>query len=174
MTATIRLAKLCLINNNDKGADIVIFPILMNANHGIEVYLKAIMWSLNVIMKSTAKIERGHNLQRLLRSVKSKIKTYGGQIPLSDFNKGAAGLQCYLDEIFEKTQGTEKRDNMDFARYPFDTDYVNHFYVIKFGNVEVDLENFIIRIDEIHTFLDNVASFLYHNEIPDEFFEDKE
>jgi hypothetical protein len=174
LTAAIRLAKLCLINNKDKSADIVIFPILMNANHAIEIYLKAIMWSLNVIVKSTSKTERGHNLQQLFRSVRSKIKAYGGQISLADFNEGSAGLQLYLNELFEKTHGNDKKDNMDFSRYPFNTNYESHFYVLKLGNVEVDLENLVVRFEEIHVFLDQVASFLYHHEIPDEFFEDKE
>lgn len=171
MTAAIRLAKLCLINNNDKSADIVIFPILMNANHGIETYLKAIMWSLNVIMKSTAKIERGHNLQQLFRSVRSKIKAYEGQISLKDFNEETIGLQFYLNELFEKTKGTEKKDNMDFSRYPFNTNYENHFYVLKLGNIEVDLENFVSRFEEIHIVLDRIATFLYYHEIQDDYFE---
>ncbi|WP_152542449.1 hypothetical protein [Pedobacter sp. V48] len=171
LTAAIRLARLCLINNNDKSADIVIFPILMNANHGIEIYLKAIMWSLNVIMKSDARIDRGHNLLQLYRSVRSKIKSYGGNLTLKDFNEATAGLLNYLEELFEKTKGTDKKDNMDFSRYPFNTSYENHFYVEKFGNTEVDLENFVVRFEEISVVLDNIASFLYEHEIPEDFFD---
>lgn len=174
MTSAIRLAKLCLINNNDKSADIVIFPILMNANHGIEIYLKAIMWLLNVIIKSPAKIERGHNLQKLFKTVRSKIATYGGGISLNDFNDGSKGLQLYLDELFDLTKGTEKKDNMDFSRYPFDKNYESHFYVTKLGNVEVDLENFVVRFDEIHNFLDSIANFLCDHELSDDFFENQE
>jgi hypothetical protein len=82
LTAAIRLSKLCLITNMDKSADVLIFPILNNANHGIEIYLKAIMWSLNVIMKSEDKSQRGHNLRQLYRTVRSKVNAYGGGLTL--------------------------------------------------------------------------------------------
>jgi hypothetical protein len=171
LTAAIRLSKLCLITNMDKSADVLIFPILNNANHGIEIYLKAIMWSLNVIMKLEDKSQRGHNLQQLYRTVRSKVDTYGGGLTLSEFNKSTNVLEAYLDELFSITKASHKKDNMDFSRYPFNTRYENHFYVEELGNVEVDLENFVVRFEEIKIVLDNIANFLYHKEIPDEFFE---
>ncbi len=47
LISAIELAKHCLENNEDKRADILIFPILTNANHGIELYLKSLNWTLN-------------------------------------------------------------------------------------------------------------------------------
>jgi hypothetical protein len=171
LLSAIRLAKLCLINNSDKTADIIIFPILMNANHGVEIYLKAIIWSLNVIIGSEDKIERGHNILKLFKSVRSKIQHYSGKISLQEFDQSMAGLAHYLNELYEKINATDRKDNMDFSRYPFDTKYEHHFYAERLGNVEIDLENFVIRFESILKSLDHVASFLYHHEIPDQFFE---
>jgi hypothetical protein len=73
-----------------------------------------------------------------------------------------------LEELFSITKASDKKDNMDFSRYPFNTSYESHFYVEELGNVEVDLENFVTRFEEIKIVLDNIANYLYHNEIPDE------
>ena len=50
MKAAIMLAQDCLQDNMDKKADIVVFPILFSANHAIELYLKSINWSLNMLL----------------------------------------------------------------------------------------------------------------------------
>jgi hypothetical protein len=47
MRSATELAKLALQNNDDKATDMLIFPILMNANYGIELYLKALTCMLN-------------------------------------------------------------------------------------------------------------------------------
>lgn len=36
------LTRYCLKDNKSKGADMLIYPILFNINHGIEIYLKVI------------------------------------------------------------------------------------------------------------------------------------
>jgi hypothetical protein len=168
MLASIRLARLCLIYNRDKTADILIFPILTNANHGIELYLKAITWTLNEIMNSGSKIEGAHNIQQIFNTVKSKIKKYKGRVSIKDFNECTAELQEYIVELFDKIKATEKKDNMDFSRYPFNTKYEQHFYVDIVGNVEVDLENFVSRFEIIHQNLENLWSFLYDQELDGE------
>ena len=51
---------------------------------------------------------------------------------------------------------------MDFARYPFDNKYNNHFHVNTYDNVTVDLENFINRFTEIGDNLNSIAlHYLY-------------
>lgn len=52
MESSLISAKEVVNNNHSKRADIVIFPILFNANHAIELYLKAITWTLNVLLES--------------------------------------------------------------------------------------------------------------------------
>jgi hypothetical protein len=39
LESSIQLGNLCLQNNNDKKADMLIFPMLTNANHGIELVI---------------------------------------------------------------------------------------------------------------------------------------
>jgi len=170
LSSSIKLAKLCLIYNRDKTADVVIFPILTNANHGIELYLKAISWMINLLMRSEKRIEKTHNIKQIFQSVKLGIKAYKGNVTEEDFSKAMMGLEAYIDELFDKIQASPKRDNMDFSRYPFSNSYESHFYVSAVGNVEVDLENFVSRFEDIKTSLENLSSYLFENELTDDHF----
>ena len=165
MLSSINLAKLSLINNNDKTADILIFPMLTNVNHGIELYLKAIMWLYNILLDSDQRIEGSHNIRQIFKTVKSKAKSYSQNNNLNDFNNVMLDLENYIDELFSQIKATQKNDNMDFSRYPFDKKYKGHFYVDMVGNVEIDLENFIIRFENIRKSLDDISDFLYYIEI---------
>jgi hypothetical protein len=165
MRSAIELSTFALNNNDDKAADILIFPILTNANHGIELYLKALTWMLNKKMGEEIRIEGAHNIRQIYATVRSKIKKYGGGINIKDFDLETEGLHKYIEELFEKTQATAKQDKMDFSRYPFDNKYENHFYVDQIGNVEIDLENFVERFTAIHKSLKKLSDFLYHIEL---------
>ena len=79
LDSSIALAKHCLDDNDDKKADILIFPILTNANHCIELYLKAMTWTLNKLLNIEKKIEGGHNIKQIFQTVRSKIKVYNGK-----------------------------------------------------------------------------------------------
>jgi hypothetical protein len=57
---------------------------------------------------------------------------------------------------------------MDFSRYPFDEKYSNHFYVDKIGNIEVDLENFVLRFEKILETLDERVSYFFYQELNQE------
>ena len=57
---------------------------------------------------------------------------------------------------------------MDFSRYPFDNDYREHFYVTEMNNVEIDLENFIGRFEDIHQQLKQLTDFLFYQELNQE------
>jgi hypothetical protein len=165
LLAALELAQQCLLDNSSKRADIIIFPILANANHGIELYLKGILWTLNRIMGSNLKIEGNHNIKQIFDTTRSKISKYKGQLSVKSFDAECAELKSYLDELFDKIGATSKSDNMDFSRYPFSKSYAEHFYVAIKGNTEIDLENFIYRFDKIHKNLDAVASLLYDQEL---------
>lgn len=168
LEAGIKLAKLSLISNKDKTADIVIFPILMNVNHGIELYLKAINWMLNDIMGLNERIAGKHNIKQLYETVRSKIRSYQGGVSAEAFADATLDLWAYLVELFDKINATEREHKMDFSRYPFDNNYRKHFYVDCMGNVEVDLENFVYRFEKILLGLDNIAEFLYYHEMTEE------
>jgi len=163
ITAAIQLTQQALLDNSGKTADITIFPILTNANHGIELYLKAMTWTLNSIMGNGSKIEGGHDIFQIFQTVRAKIKGYGGQINLKGFDERMDGLKQYLDELAAKIKTS--KDNMDFSRYPVDQKYNPHFYVVPTGNIEIDLENLMERLQEIHSALDETASFLFHQEL---------
>jgi hypothetical protein len=168
LTSAIRLARLSLIYNDHKSADILIFPMLINANHGIELYLKALTWMLNRKMNNGKRIEGSHNIQQIYLTVKSKIKTYKGKVTPQDFADATVELEEYINELFTKIEATEQKDKMDFSRYPFDTKYENHFYVDLIGNVEVDLENFVSNFELIVKQLENLCDFIYHQELEDD------
>jgi hypothetical protein len=165
LDASLELAKNCLADNVDKKADILIFPVLTNANHGIELYLKAINWVLNKLLDSDKRIEGRHNIKQIFQTVRSKIDLYNGQLSAKRFNASMKGLESYINELFEKIEATPRNDKMDFSRYPFGNEYENHFYVDEIGNVEIDLENFVRRFEAIKEKLEAMTDFLYYQEL---------
>ncbi|MEK5233487.1 hypothetical protein MHB42_17420 [Lysinibacillus sp. FSL K6-0232] len=166
MKSSVMLAKQALVDNRDKKADILIFPILFNANHAIELYLKAIGWTLNILLRNGKKVEGNHDIQQIFNVVKSRVNEYEtDKIRIKTFKELISNLENYIKELFSKIEtevNEKKKDNMDFSRYPFDTKYVSHFYIDTFDNVVVDLQNFIIRFKEIGQSLSRIAThYLY-------------
>jgi hypothetical protein len=168
LRSSIQQARIALDNNEHKIADITIFPILTNANHGIELYLKALTWMLNVLTANNNRIEGKHNIKQIYDTVRSKIEKYDGEIDLKHFDEVTGSLKNYIDELFDTVQATDKKDKMDFSRYPFDTKYESHFYVSELVNVEIDLENFITRFGEILYNLETLTDFIFHQELNQE------
>jgi len=168
LDSAIQLAKDCLNNNDDKKADILIFPILTNANHGIELYLKSLIWTLNRLLKSELKIEGSHNIQQMYQTVEAKIESLKDADWLSHFRKQNLNLAEYIEELFDLISVTEKKDNMDFSRYPLTNKYENHFYIDRLDNVKIDLENFVERFERIKESLDERASYFFYQELKGE------
>jgi hypothetical protein len=162
MQSAINLARLCLMNNNDKKADIVIFPILTDANHGIELYLKSILLNLDFLLNEQSKPICGHNIKQLYETVRSKVKLYDNErLTLKEFDIATEGLSEYIKELFLRLEDTRGKNQINFSRYPFEKELESHFYV-QVGNVEVDLENFVTRFEDIHDALENLSSYLYN------------
>ncbi|WP_017212376.1 hypothetical protein [Clostridium beijerinckii] len=166
MKSSLILGKEIVNDNYGKRADVIIFPILFNANHAIELYLKAITWTLNVLLKNNKKIEGNHNINQMFNNMKSRVMEFEtDKDRKAEFKKLTQNLSCYLDELKTTINDKESKkgqDNMDFARYPFDNKYINHFYVDTYDNVAVDLENFINRFTEIGNNLSSIAQhYLY-------------
>lgn len=166
--SSLMLAEQALKDNSDKKADILIFPILFNANHAIELYLKAIGWTLNILMENGRGVEgkTSHNIQQILYVVKVRVDEYETDTERKKtFKSLIKNVESYIEELFSKivTEVDEKKkDNMDFSRYPFAQKYVPHFYIDTFDNVVVDLENFIDRFNEIAINLSRIAThYLY-------------
>jgi hypothetical protein len=165
MLGAIKLTKSALTNNRRKEADILIFPILMNANHAIELYLKGTGWILNKLLDSKTRIEGGHNIHQLFRMIRSKYDKFYGSDGLKEFDAEMVPLSEYLEELVKKIKATPQDDKMDFARYPLSRRYENHFYSESFRNVEVDLENLRRRLKLINHTLKSLSDFMYHQEL---------
>jgi hypothetical protein len=165
MLAAIQAAKAALADNEHKTADVTVFPMLMNVNHSIELYLKAMIWTLNLLAGNPNRIEGSHNIKQIFDTVRSKMKTYHGNLTVQQFDDAMKGLKAYLVELTDKLKPIGKKDKMDFSRYPFDNDYREYFYVTEMNNVEIDLENFIVRFEEIHQQLEQLTDFLFYQEL---------
>ena len=162
--SAIELTRHCLKNNDDKRADILIFPILTNVNHGLELYLKSLNWMLNELSGNDKRIEGGHNLKQIFQTIKAKFKKYDGGITYAEFKRETISIEQYINELFDKIQATPKNDKMDFSRYSLDNNYEDHFYVLDCGTVDIDLENLAIRLEEMKQKMSNLIDFMYHYE----------
>ena len=165
MSSAIELAKFCIEDNDDHKADALIFPVLTNVNHGIELYLKGMIWTVNELTHTGFKLERlGHNIQEMYHLLRTKLNNFKGVEFQKHFDELTIELRDYIDELFKKIGATRKSHNMDFSRYPMNINYERYFYAAEYKNVEVDLENFINRFELIHKTLENFSSYLYHQE----------
>lgn len=166
--SAIILAQQCVNDNRDKKADILIFPMFFSVNHAIELYGKSICWSLNILLGYKSTYKENHDIRGIWLTAKEKIKKFGfdDTRPENEFNKMVINLELYLDEL-SKTIG-ETKDvntayyNIDFSRYPLNNRSKNHFYLNKFDNVAIDLENFVEIFSDIHDCLERLATYYYN------------
>jgi hypothetical protein len=146
MMSSVMLAEQALNDNRDKKADIIIFPIIFNANHAIELYLKAITWALNILLEKDGRIEGKHDIKQIFYVVRSRVNELEkNPEDKKQFDNLTINLREYIEELFKKIENESKwkyKDNMDFSKYPLNEKYVNHFYIDEFDNVVIDLENF--------------------------------
>lgn len=145
MTSVIVNAKSCLENTFDKTADILIFPMFFSLNQGIELYLKSICWSLNILLNYKSKYGKNHDIRNIWFLVKNKINEFGfnEERPEDSFNKMVKNIEPYLNELanyLKKDNINDYHHNIDFSRYPVNNRDEYHFFVNQFDNVTVDLE----------------------------------
>lgn len=167
LSAAIYLLEVCLTDNEDHKADILIFPILANANHGLELYFKGLTYILDELLGVEQKIEGTHNLRQLFNTLKARIKGLDGQRVLNEFEEDFKELSDYIDELFDRIEATPQNDKMDFPRYPFSKKHENHFYVDKFRNIEIDLENLKDRLEITYEKLESFSDYLVYNRLID-------
>lgn len=148
----ISLTKMSLKDNADKKADILIFPIQHNINHGIELYLKAIILTLNELIE-IKRFSGGHDIRSLLSTLYARLREYGNG-ELRYFKQILQNLELYIIELYNLTGG-----RMDYSRYTFDSQSVNHFYIDDLKNIVIDLENFIEVFQQIHQSLEERLSY---------------
>ncbi|MBG9823754.1 hypothetical protein ABE33_14830 [Bacillus safensis] len=161
MNSAITLAQTSLKDNHDKKADMLIFPILFNLNHGIEVYLKAMCWSLNQLLNKKETFESSHNLNNLIKETKKLTSAFDNR---TEALQWSLQLEKYIDELYSKIETVKdngkKVYDITFARYSLTRDLEPQFYITEFDNVVIDLENFVQFFNDVYRGLDNMSSYL--------------
>lgn len=168
LSSAIKLCQSCIVYNKDKKADILIFPILHNANHGIELYLKSMIWTINKLQNNNLEFKTSHDIQQMYSALRSLILSYKNNDWLKHFDEQNLILAQYINELFAQISSYGKGDNMDFSRYPITNKYENHFYIDKLDNVEIDLVNFKKQLIKIKLSLDERASYFFFQELKKE------
>lgn len=164
MKSAIMLAEDCLQDNKDKKADIVVFPMLFAANHAIELYLKAINWSLNMLLEEKESFCGGHDIRQIWNTVKKRMTSFETEKDRrKQFKEMTKELEAYITELYDKIDkdhnANAKMKNMDFSRYPFNTDDEYHFYIENYENEVVDLEVFAEVFEIIGDNLSSIAGY---------------
>ena len=144
----------CLEDNGDKSADLLIFPIMFDVVHGIEVYEKAICASFSYLLGKERKVvEGGHNILQLSQTASALIDEYsiGKKSRTTEQMKSAIGyVKNFTENIYSKT------NDMTFARYPLMKNGDGHFYTDTYENETVDilkLKNQIVVVYHMLEFL---------------------
>lgn len=79
------------------------------------------------------------------------------------FKEMTKELDDYILELYDKIDkdhnANAKMKNMDFSRYPFNTDDEYHFYIENYGNEVVDLEMFVEVFKKIGDNLNCIAGY---------------
>lgn len=97
--------------------------MLFSVNHGIELYVKSICWSLNILLGYNGKYKENHDIRGLWNVTKQKVREFGFGYghQEEEFNKMTANLEAYIDELTTKIMKDDKDKayyNIDFSRYP--------------------------------------------------------
>lgn len=148
-------------NNIGKDADVVIYPILFNTIHGIELYLKAIYMKLAQLLNKEQKFAGGHNIKGLFGMVSSFVKEIkNDNYQFQEYRKIINDVEFFIQEIYFKT------DKMDFTRYSVDNkNKENYFYIDNIENEVVNLTVLLDIITKMHDALEQLLShFLYDYE----------
>jgi len=164
MSSALILCEQLLKDKQDK-RDSVIFPILFNLNHGIELYLKSIIWSLNLLNKNTNKEKlNNHNIMAYFKTAKSLAITYENtEEKVKTINELFGQLESYLNELESYIVENSGKTRIDFPRYVLD--YKNElpqFYILSSKNVSIDIKNLLERFIVIDTNLNRLAEHYYY------------
>lgn len=160
-----------LADNSGKRADALVYPMVFDIDQSIELYLKAIQWMLNKLLRKNDRFQSGHNLIGLYATMVKLLNDFENENPQSkgnrkDFNSMMKGVKSYIDELKEVVPESDWK-TMDFPRYPLMSDKeTEHFYIADKDNVTIDVEYFRNRIEDMHDALDSLTchfSYLIEN-----------
>lgn len=145
-----------LTNNRDKRADALIMPILYCIDQSIELYMKTIIRLLEEDAGGMVSNYTSHDIADLKNQMISRIKKK--EIKTAGLEKHLKPVSDFIDELYVKIRSQDEKGrkviNIDFARYPFDTNGNPHFYVEEKENVVIDIENLGKRLVEIRDSLE--------------------
>lgn len=147
----------CLQDNRDKKADIIIFPILFNLIHGIELSLKAINCYLYMVLNKESAIKGKHDIRQLADEAKKRLLDLKKKDNSEDIVSAITAMklvQKFIGNIYEKT------NDMAFARYPIDSDHKEMFYTASQQNVVVDMAVLKEQITYVCNMLDYIMGLL--------------
>ena len=169
MDASKILLDACLEDNEDKKADAIIFPILFSFNQGIELYVKALLWSLNIVLGYKKKYSKKHDIRGIWLESKKKIKQVGFDSEAGrgekEFHNMITVLENYINELYKEiANGSSINDayyNIDFSRFPIDARFMNHYYVEKNGNEVVSLISLKDTIFDVADCLSSLSGYYY-------------
>lgn len=155
-------------NRIDKRADAMIFPILFSFNQAIELYLKSLYWSLNILLGYKSAYKENHDIRGIWLTVKKKVFEFGFDIEGASeesFNNMTKPLEAYINELTDKININNDINtafyNIDFSRYPLNNRKEKHFYIAEYNNEVVDLEYFLAVVEEVYASLDALTGFYY-------------
>ena len=142
----------CLSDNSDKKADKLIFPILFDIVHGIELYLKSIDSILNIILNRKKTKKLNHKIDVIVKNIIKNLARVKA-IKCDSFNDEEIDrilcamniVKNFISNIYTKTS------DMSFARYPFSTDFKNMFYNSTYENETINMEILYEQLEYIKT-----------------------
>ncbi len=148
-----------LDNNKDKKADALIMPIMYSIDQSIELYIKTVIRLLEELSGGTISNYTSHDIADLKNQMVSKIKKK--EIKTKGLEKHLKPITEFIDELYGKIKSKNKNGktviNIDFARYPFNTEGDSHFYIEDPENVVIDIDNLGNRFTEIRDSLESLC-----------------
>ena len=127
----------CLKDNSDNKADRLVFPILFDIIHGIELSVKAIICNLNLIINNKPLFEKNHhNIKQLVSTAISMLHRVDAHEGNNYFCEALTAMKLvkrFVDNIYERT------NDMTFARYPLSSDNKDMFYANYENQVYIDM-----------------------------------
>jgi len=177
------LIEQCLNNNNDRKADIWIFPILFNVVHAIELYLKSInsMYPKYYKLKGfdfmdeipESKIEGDHNIKQMCETAISKVRNDSDRD--KDLYKALKEVLQFINIIYKYS------DDVAFTRYPLPKDAKSElnkeYFYVSHQNITINMIELQKWVKKISENLDHITGFLidmieelndYRNEVIDD------
>lgn len=123
--AIIVLYSIVYNNNSLSMADILIFPILFNIWHGIELWLKSSIDAINMINNTKNELKSNHNIYQYMDMLMTKLQ----EMNMTRTTENALNEVNLLIDEFKRVDA-----HFDFARYSFDNCGNYQFYNAPTGD----------------------------------------